>query len=148
MLSSLPWRLCWLLRRWCRAPRWAPRRPPVRSRAAPSTDSATSPISRTPSVGRPGQADRCTTSRTSPGSLQAPAAFYTWLVQDLAERGYVVLAFDVQGQGQSETLSHDGTLTGVPSEQQTNFVDDTEDAISFMLSTPEHPYAGAVNPLW
>jgi hypothetical protein len=44
-------------------------------------------------------------------------------------------------------LQH-GTLTGVPSEQQSNFVDDTEDGVSFLLATPEHPYAGTVNPLW
>jgi len=82
------------------------------------------------------------------GSIQASAGVYAWLAEDLAERGYVVLTFDVQGQGQSETLPHDGTLTGVPSEQQSNFDDDTEDAITFMLSTPAHPDARAVNPLW
>ena len=31
---------------------------------------------------------------------------YWWLAQDLAERGYVVLTYDVQGQGTSETLPH------------------------------------------
>jgi hypothetical protein len=82
------------------------------------------------------------------GSIQASAGVYDWLAEDLAERGYVVLTFDVQGQGQSETFPHDGSLTGVPSEQQSNFDDSAEDAISFMESTPAHRYAGLVNPLW
>jgi hypothetical protein len=50
------------------------------------------------------------------GSIQASAGVYRWLAEDLAERGYVVLTFDVQGQGQSETTAHNGTLDGVPSE--------------------------------
>ena len=32
---------------------------------------------------------------------------YRWLAQDLAERGYVVLTYDVQGQGGGETLPHE-----------------------------------------
>ena len=106
-----------------------------------------------------------------PGSIQASRNEYQWLAEDLAERGYVVLTFDVQGQGQSETLPHGSsdpnlsgcplgqpqsgqvtTCDGVPSEQDQNFIDSTEDAISFFLSTPGDPYpnpgAGslAVNP--
>jgi hypothetical protein len=111
-----------------------------------------------------------------PGSIQAPRGDYDWLAEDLAERGYVVLTFDVQGQGQSETLPHQGSdpnlpgctigttapgqdtaCAGVPSEQDQNFIDSTENAISFFLSTPASPYAdtGAgtlavnrYNPLW
>jgi pimeloyl-ACP methyl ester carboxylesterase len=110
------------------------------------------------------------------GSIQASRDEYAWLAEDLAERGYVVLTFDVQGQGQSETLPHEGAdpdlpgcgslatqpgqvtpCPGVPSEQDQDFVDSTEDAISFFLSTPAAPYpnvdAGALpvnayNPLW
>ncbi|HWC36273.1 MAG TPA: alpha/beta hydrolase [Mycobacteriales bacterium] len=83
------------------------------------------------------------------GSIQASAGVYRWLAEDLAERGYAVLTFDVQGQGQSETLPHDGTLQGVPSERQDSFDRDTEDAITWMLSTPAHLYRGAsFNPLW
>jgi len=82
------------------------------------------------------------------GSIQASAGVYQWLGEDLAERGYVVLTFDVQGQGESETLPHNGTIDGVPSEQQSNFDNDAEDAITFMLSTPARPYRGTVNPLW
>jgi pimeloyl-ACP methyl ester carboxylesterase len=109
------------------------------------------------------------------GSIQASSGDYSWLAEDLAERGYLVLTFDVQGQGRSETTPHQGpdpTLpgcsastgagqetpcTGVPSEQQQDFEQDTEDAISFFLSTPDQPYPNVptgtssldpYNPLW
>ncbi|HUY64089.1 MAG TPA: hypothetical protein VMV14_06185 [Acidimicrobiales bacterium] len=92
------------------------------------------------------------------GSIQASSGLYTWLAEDLAERGYLVLTFDVQGQGRSETLPHQGPVAGLPgcstttspgeatpcagfpSEQQQSFDYDAEDAISFFLSTPLHPY--------
>jgi hypothetical protein len=117
-----------------------------------------------------------------PGSIQASRDEYDWLAEDLAERGYVVMDFDVQGQGQSESLPHDGSLAatdpdlpscdlptapdgpgqdtacdGFPSEQDQNFIDSTEDAITFFLSSPSAPYpdpdAGTLavneyNPLW
>jgi pimeloyl-ACP methyl ester carboxylesterase len=82
------------------------------------------------------------------GSIQSSAGVYQWIAEDLAERGYVVLTFDVQGQGQSETLPHNGTLDGVPSEQQSNFDDDAENAISWMLSTPKEKWERTYNPLW
>jgi hypothetical protein len=110
------------------------------------------------------------------GSIQASRNEYSWLAEDLAERGYVVLTFDVQGQGQSETLPHEGSdanlpscgplvtkpgqvtpCDGVPAEQDQDFVDSTENAISFFLSSPGAPYpndgAGSLavnhyNPLW
>jgi hypothetical protein len=83
------------------------------------------------------------------GSIQAAAGVYTWLAEDLAERGYAALTFDVQGQGQSATLPHDGRLDGVPSERQDSFDRDTENAISWMLSTPAHRYRGGTyNPRW
>ncbi len=74
------------------------------------------------------------------GSVQGSEGMYRWLAQDLAERGYLVLTYDVQGQGTSETLPHDGTLNGVPSQQIDNFVVGTEDALSFFTSTPRNPY--------
>ncbi|MGA7148096.1 MAG: hypothetical protein WBX17_06385, partial [Microbacterium sp.] len=101
---------------------------------------------------------------------------YEWLAQDLAERGYVVLTYDMQGQGASETLPHEsgqefpfcdplaspvpGETTGcpgVPFQQESNFVVGTEDALSFFTSTPRTKYAnpkaaGAsvtkFNPYW
>ncbi|WP_206340348.1 hypothetical protein [Blastococcus litoris] len=111
------------------------------------------------------------------GSVQGSERMYWWLAQDLAERGYVVLTYDVQGQGRSETFPHQadpadlpycsfaaaplaGEQTGcpgVPFQQTSNFVYGTQDAIDFFLSTPSAPYgspsAGSVdvdayNPLW
>jgi hypothetical protein len=111
------------------------------------------------------------------GSVQGSERMYWWLAQDLAERGYLVLTYDVQGQGASETLPHQGPVEdlpycdlaaaplageqtscpGVPSQQTANFVYGTEDAIDFFLSTPAAPYAdrgvgstpvNAYNPLW
>jgi dienelactone hydrolase len=111
------------------------------------------------------------------GSVQGSEKMYEWLAEDLAERGYVVLTYDVQGQGTSETFPHQGPQAdfpycdptakpvgqeqngcpGVPFQQQANFVYGTEDAVDFMESTPEHPYpnpakgsaqVNAHNPLW
>jgi hypothetical protein len=111
------------------------------------------------------------------GSVQGSEGMYLWLAQDLAERGYVVLTYDVQGQGTSETFPHGGDVAdlpycsfaaaplpgeespcpGVPSQQTANFVYGTEDAIDFFLSTPTahygNPSAGSTavdahNPLW
>jgi hypothetical protein len=111
------------------------------------------------------------------GSLQGSEKMYRWLAEDLAERGYVVLTYDVQGQGTSETLPHqgpqadfptcnpsaspaEGEMTGcpgVPFQQAANFVYGTQDALGFLLSTPKRPYANpaagsatvnSFNPLW
>jgi hypothetical protein len=112
------------------------------------------------------------------GSIQGSERMYFWLAQDLAERGYVVLTYDVQGQGTSETLPHqndqvnalpfcnpfatpaDGEeygCPGVPAQQDSNFIYGTQDALSFFLSTPDKPYpnpagsdqpVNAFNPLW
>ncbi|HEU5037955.1 MAG TPA: alpha/beta hydrolase [Nocardioides sp.] len=91
------------------------------------------------------------------GSVQGSEGMYAWLAEDLAERGYVVLTYDVQGQGTSETLPHqdspaatdalpfcnpfaapaDGEMSGcpgVPSQQLSNFVVGTEDALDFFTS--------------
>ncbi len=112
------------------------------------------------------------------GSVQGSEGMYEWLAQDLAERGYVVLTYDVQGQGTSETLPHDGGpinalpfcnpfaepqdgemsgCPGVPSQQLSNFVVGTKDALSFFKATPKKPYRHAAkdpavsdtaNPFW
>lgn len=112
----------------------------------------------------------------TPGSVQGSEGMYVWLAQDLAERGYVVLTYDVQGQGTSESFPHlagtdvpycDPTAPperdemsgcpGVPFQQLSNFVVGTRDASSFFLSTPARPYANpgagnapvaAYNPFW
>jgi dienelactone hydrolase len=76
------------------------------------------------------------------GSVQADEQMYWYLAQTLAKEGYVVLTFDPQGQGQSDTLGTAAdTLEGVPAQTTgTPFYDGTEDAIDFFLSTPSHPY--------
>src|ERR671928_204754 len=113
----------------------------------------------------------------TPGSVQGSERMYWWLAQDLAERGYVVLTYDVQGQGTSETTPHDNDQVsampfcnpfakprdmeafgcpGVPSQQASNFVFGTRDALSFFLSTPSKRYpnpnadtpVNAFNPYW
>ncbi|MFL5842709.1 MAG: alpha/beta hydrolase [Thermoleophilaceae bacterium] len=112
------------------------------------------------------------------GSVQGSERMYFWLAQDLAERGYVVLTYDVQGQGTSETLPHQNDQVnalpfcnpfappepeeeygcpGVPFQQPSNFVFGTLDALDFFTSTPDKPYknpagsdqpVNAFNPLW
>jgi hypothetical protein len=111
------------------------------------------------------------------GSLQGSEKMYRWLAEDLAERGYVVITYDVQGQGTSETLPHQGPQAdfptcdptakpaageqtgcpGVPFQQSANFIYGTQDVLTFLLSTPKrrypNPSAGtasvnAFNPLW
>lgn len=112
----------------------------------------------------------------TPGSVQGSGRMYWWLAQDLAERGYVVLVYDVQGQGTSETLPHDSGQAfpfcnplspaqpteqtgcpGVTSQQPANFIKGTEDATDFFFSTPSQPYPNpgsdgaqvdAHNPQW
>jgi hypothetical protein len=80
------------------------------------------------------------------GSIQSPAVGYHWAAQLLAAAGYVVLTWDPQGQGESETFGHAAgdvapTLDGVPFQQEANFVDGTVDALLYLLSTPTAPYA-------
>jgi len=87
----------------------------------------------------------------TPGSVQVTEPMYWWSAELLAEAGYVVLTFDAQGQGRSETFGHkdDGkesiTLDGFPSQQAINFHDLTVEAVEFLLSTPSdpNPYAFA-----
>jgi len=115
----------------------------------------------------PGAKDPYTGARLEPpypgvvittGSVQGSERMYFWLAEDLAERGYVVLTYDVQGQGMSETLPHENDQVsalpfcnpfappgdgeqfgcpGVPAQQDSNFVFGTEDALTFFLSTPD-----------
>jgi dienelactone hydrolase len=79
------------------------------------------------------------------GSIQASDQMYWWASRELVRRGYAVLTYDVQGQGQSETFGHEPgsifpTREGVPSQQAANFHDGTIDALRFFLSTPGSPY--------
>ncbi|HEX4280051.1 MAG TPA: hypothetical protein VHZ27_04745 [Solirubrobacteraceae bacterium] len=77
------------------------------------------------------------------GSVQADENMYWYAAQTLAKAGYVVLTFDAQGQGQSDTFGQSPDQNeGVPAQTTgTPFYDGTEDAIDFFLSTPSHLYA-------
>jgi hypothetical protein len=67
---------------------------------------------------------------------------YWYAAQALAKAGYVVLTFDPQGQGQSDTYGQSPDQNeGVPAQSDGRpFYDGTEDAIDFLLSTPQTPY--------
>jgi dienelactone hydrolase len=75
------------------------------------------------------------------GSVQAPETLYWGQAATLAEHGYVVMTYDVQGQGLSDTLGEaPDTLESVPAQAGEPFYDGTEDALDFVLSSPAHPY--------
>ncbi len=76
------------------------------------------------------------------GSVQADEQMYWYAAQALAKDGYVVLTFDPQGQGQSDTLGQaPDEQEGVPAQSDGRpFYDGTEDAINFLMSSPQHPY--------
>jgi hypothetical protein len=76
------------------------------------------------------------------GSVQADEQLYWYAAQALAKAGYVVLTFDPQGQGQSDTPGESADQQeGVPAQGDGRpFFDGTEDAVNFFLSTPSHPY--------
>jgi len=76
------------------------------------------------------------------GSVQADEQLYWYAAQALAKDGYLVMTFDPQGQGQSDTRGQaPDELEGVPAQSDGRpFFDGTEDAIDFFLSSPRHPY--------
>jgi dienelactone hydrolase len=89
------------------------------------------------------------------GSIQGTQHMYWWAARTLARNGYLVLTFDVQGQGESEATPHapgqtapfvdpaspDGhTAEGVPFQQAFNFHEGTIDALRFFTSTAADPY--------
>ncbi|MCW3031494.1 MAG: alpha/beta hydrolase, partial [Solirubrobacterales bacterium] len=76
------------------------------------------------------------------GSVQADEQMYWYAAQTLAKDGYVVLTFDPQGQGQSDTFGQaPDEQEGVPAQSDGRpFYDGTEDALNFLLSSPKHPY--------
>jgi hypothetical protein len=95
-------------------------------------------------------ADGCPGIGITTGSIQGYQELYFWAAEGLAEAGYRVLAYDVQGQGRGETFPHspDGMFActaagceGVPFPQAYNFYQGTRDALDFLLSTPTAPYA-------
>ncbi len=90
------------------------------------------------------------------GSIQAYENLYYWAAEGLAQYGYEVLTYDVQGEGDSDLLPagcpslSDPTAQcqGVPYQQDYNFFQGAEDSLSYFLSTPAHPYRGTYNPGW
>jgi dienelactone hydrolase len=92
--------------------------------------------------GRPGRKPAVV---ITPGSIQGTQHMYWWAARTLAANGYLVLTFDAQGQGESETFGHAPgdpvpTGDGVPFQQEANFVDGTVDALRFLYATPDAPY--------
>lgn len=80
------------------------------------------------------------------GSVQAYEELYFWAAEDLAEDGYVVMTYDVQGQGDSDLAGSDcpGACTGVPYQQNFNFFQGAEDSLGFFLSK-QNPYRPLVD---
>ncbi len=75
------------------------------------------------------------------GSVQAPERLYWGQAATLAKHGFVVLTYDPQGQGLSDTFgAGPDRLDGVPSQEGRPFFDNTEDALDFALSSPARPY--------
>lgn len=76
------------------------------------------------------------------GSVQAPEQLYWFGAQALAKAGYVVLTFDPQSQGQSDTFGEGADRQeGFPGQSDGRpFFDGTVDALDFFLSTPARPF--------
>src|SRR3954451_12271115 len=88
------------------------------------------------------------------GSVQAFEELYYWAAEDLASNGYMVMTYDVQGQGDSDLFPADcpdpsnptAGCPGVPYQQNYNFFQGAEDSLNFFLSTPSQLYHGVYNP--
>lgn len=76
------------------------------------------------------------------GSIQASEQMYWWAAQTLAKAGYVVITSDPQQQGRSDELGEGvDVLEGTPAQVMGNtFYDGTQDALDFLLSTPNRRY--------
>src|SRR3954466_3583761 len=75
------------------------------------------------------------------GSIQAPEELYGFAAATLARAGYVVLTWDPQGQGRSDTPGEGADQSdGVPSQSGRPFYDGTEDALDFFFSSPSTHY--------
>jgi dienelactone hydrolase len=76
------------------------------------------------------------------GSVQADEPLYWYVAQALAKDGYLVMTFDPQGQGRSDTFGQEPDKEeGFPAQSDGRpFYDGTEDALNFFLSNPRHPY--------
>jgi hypothetical protein len=82
------------------------------------------------------------------GSIQAYENLYYWAAEGLAQYGYEVMTYDVQGQGDSDLLpAHctPGACTGVPYQQNYNFYQGAEDSLNYFLSRA-NPGRSALDP--
>jgi hypothetical protein len=72
------------------------------------------------------------------GSIQAYENLYYWAAEGLAQYGYEVMTYDVQGQGDSDLLPANCTspssCPGVPYQQNYNFYQGAEDSLNYFLS--------------
>jgi dienelactone hydrolase len=71
------------------------------------------------------------------GSIQAFENLYYWAAEGLAQYGYEVMTYDVQGQGDSDLFPANCTpsaCAGVPYQQNYNFYQGAEDSLSYFLS--------------
>ena len=75
------------------------------------------------------------------GSVQVPEQAYWFVATTLAKHGYVVMTFDEQGEGTSDTYGEEPDRNeSVPAQAGQPFYDGAEDALDFALSTPDAPY--------
>jgi dienelactone hydrolase len=76
------------------------------------------------------------------GSVQAPEQLYWFVAQTLAKRGYVVLTWDAQNQGQSDSQGEAPDQNeGFPAQADGRpFFDGTQDALDFFFSTASKPF--------
>ncbi len=76
------------------------------------------------------------------GSVQASETLYWFAAQTLAKAGYVVLTFDPQNQGRSDSRGEAPDQDeGFPAQSDGRpFFDGAQDALDFFLSTPSGPY--------
>lgn len=76
------------------------------------------------------------------GSVQAPEQAYWWAAQTLAKAGYVVMTWDPQNQGRSDTLGQgEDALSGALSQiNGETFYEGTQDALDFLLTTKKVRY--------
>jgi hypothetical protein len=90
------------------------------------------------------------------GSVQAPEPLYWWFAQTLVRSGYVVMTFDVRGQGRSDNHTPSGAQGS--NANSSVFWDGVVDAIDWFRATPgqrytanakwlpSHPLASAAHP--
>ncbi len=81
------------------------------------------------------------------GSIQAYENLYYWAAEGLAQYGYEVMTYDVQGQGHSDLLPASCTPSscpGVPYQQNYNFYQGAEDSLSW-FDSPANPGFSRLN---